>query len=100
MAHIKIGNIELRDWRYNTSLIYWFRNSDPTNDDYGMVSISKVSLYTYTVRFSDDLEFLGDIFDEKTFDEKTFDGSIRSIGDAKMQVDDFLIRMSKLTSFI
>jgi hypothetical protein len=94
MATIKIGNIELRDWTYNTNLMSYFRNSNSISDDYGMVSILKDSEHKYLVRFSDYLEFLGDIFDETAFQ-----GPIDSIDDAKKQVDDFLIRMSKLTAF-
>ena len=90
---ISIGNILLTDWIYGSWDKSYFRTTDPSVVPFkcmGSVVVSN-NLQSYCPRFTSDLEFLADIFGERSF---------ASEDEAKQQVDDFLIRMSKLKAFL
>ena len=71
----------------------WFRIIDPSVVPFEYVGSVVVSnnRQSYYPCFTCDLEFLADIFGDQSFDTED---------EAKQQVDDFLIRMSKLKAFI
>jgi hypothetical protein len=90
---ISIGNILLTDWIYGSWDKSCFRTTDPSIVPFecmGSVVVSN-NRQSYYPRFTCDLEFLSDIFGERSF---------ASEDEAKKQVDDFLIRMSKLRAFL
>ena len=98
---MKIKNIELSDWCYhgsskNPKEIYCarYRNftSDSDSDSTTIISIHKNMLIKNRcfVNFYGELKFLHDYFPQDINGDLEF---------SKIQVDNFLIKMSKLTAF-
>ena len=88
---IKFGNLVLCDWnhmgdRFSSSNWRYYRGDDGKTN----VRIYSINSELY-VYFQGRLQFLSDIFGERSF---------ASEDEAKQQVDDFLIRMSKLKASI
>lgn len=97
--NIKIGKIELKDWKYQSynegTPYYWYGWYRPNFQDY---SYDNVGIYDHlqnsewSVNFGGHLYFLHQFWDTSNI--------IGTADEAMKQVDEFIFRFSKLTAFL
>jgi hypothetical protein len=91
---IKVGKFTIKDWELDYDGLSWRRDNIVRGKHYDHISIDRVGRpeEEYFVMFWGDLFFLEALYN--------ISQRFNSIGSAKESVDNFLIRINKLTVFL